>query len=373
MSGGYRNYLKKIIPRMALHSDIESLLCISPSTLHVKKWFQPIPNVEFINCQPYRVVCYGEYPNIKKALERFSPDLIFIPMERYLSFGKTPVVNMIQNMEPFTKGVHGNPFTEKLRHGLQSNVAKRSLRKADRVIAVSGFVRDFLINHWSIPEDKISLVYHGSDPVENKEGIRPSFIPKDWDGQFLFTAGSIRPARGLEDLLGAMKLLLPKTSEIKGLVIAGDCASNMIGYQRKLKSLIEAQGLSSKICWAGSLPENEMTWCYQNCRFFVMTSRVESFGIIAVEAMAHGCICIAADNPCLPEIFEDAAIYYPAKNWETLSEVITKVFCIDGQKRELMAEKAKKRAAQFSWDVCAETTISELKKTIETFNKNLTR
>src|SRR4030042_550502 len=163
MSGGYKKYLKNLIPRMALHNDIESLLCISPSTLHVEEWFQPIPKVEFANCQPYRVFHYRQDRNIRKALERFSPDLILIPTARYLSFGKTPVVNMIKNMEPFAGGMKGNSFTERLRHSLQYKVAKRTLRKADRLIAVSGFVRDFLINHWSIPEDKIGLIYYGSD------------------------------------------------------------------------------------------------------------------------------------------------------------------------------------------------------------------
>ena len=42
-----------------------------------------------------------------------------------------------------------------------------------------------------------------------------------------------------------------------------------------------------KIRWAGKLSEAEMDWCYSNCSLFVMTSRVESFGLTGVEALSH--------------------------------------------------------------------------------------
>ena len=73
---------------------------------------------------------------------------------------------------------------------------------------------------------------------------------------------------------------------------------------------------------AGNLSEKEMSWCYKNCKMFVMTSRVESFGIIAGEAMAHGYICISVDNPCLPEIFRVAAVYYLPRKGKLLAEAI---------------------------------------------------
>ncbi|MBT9150877.1 MAG: hypothetical protein DDT40_01056 [candidate division WS2 bacterium] len=60
---------------------------------------------------------------------------------------------------------------------------------------------------WRILNEKIGIVHHGIDIVRNEDSKRPHIIPEDWEGQFLFTAGSIRPARGLEDLLLGMKHL----------------------------------------------------------------------------------------------------------------------------------------------------------------------
>ena len=96
-----------------------------------------------------------------------------------------------------------------------------------------------------------------------------------------------------------------------------------------------------------------------------MTSRVESFGMIGGEAMSQGCICISADNPCLPELFGDAAIFYPSKDAKGLAEAIQAVLAWDDNQRKQASERAKNRAKEFSWDVCARKTVAELTKAVK--------
>ena len=363
ISGGYKKYLQNVIPRMAKDPTIEEILCATPYSINIKKWFSFLPKVKFVICKPYNFLHFSPDYKLKKFLDGFSPDIIFIPVERYFKFDGVPIINMIQNMEPFAENIDVNSFTDKCRMYIQHLVAKRAIRKSDRVIAVSKYVKKFLLDKWNVPEEKIGLVYHGIElPQLKEECIRPKNILKDWVGKFLFTAGSIRPARGLEDILEAMKYLMWEKRNIKGLVIAGEIELRMIPYPKKLEEWIKLNKLSSKIYWAGKLSEKEMSWCYKNCKMFVMTSRVESFGMIAGEAMAHGCVCISADSPCLPEIFGDAAVYYPSKRGEVLTEAIQTVFRWDSYKCKEMSEKAKRQAAKFSWDITTEKLLAELKK-----------
>ena len=135
-------------------------------------------------------------------------------------------------------------------------------------------------------------------------------------GEFLFTAGSIRPARGLEDILYALNSLALEKVNLN-LAIAGNTASNMLSYRSSLEKYILNNGLGKKVIWAEELNKSEMNWCYKNCKAFIMASRVEACPNTALEAMAHGCSCISSYNPPLPEIFADAAIYYVPK----------KIFC----------------------------------------------
>ena len=367
MSGGYRKYLCNVIPRMAKHDDVEAILCAMPESIGIQDWFDPMPNVRFVSCKQFRFLLSRRDVELLRELERFSPDVIFIPVERNFRFKSVPVVNMIQNMAPFVSNVNGNPVSERFRQWVQYVDGRRAIRNADGIIALSKFVSDFLETQWKIPAEKIGLVYHGIDVKGEEDGCRPNIIPDSWHDKFIFTAGSIRPARGLEDLLLAMKQLSLQGGKLLRLVIAGESGHSMAGYQKKLKDWAQENNLSDRICWVGNLNQKEMAWCYQNCIAFVMTSRVESFGMTGGEAMSHGCICISADNPCLPELFGDAAIYYPPKDGQALAEAIQTILTWDNNPRKVMSEKAKKQAAEFSWDVCAAKTVAVLQKAAEGF------
>lgn len=362
MSGGYRQYLRNVIPIMAAHKDVNSILCATPKSLNIRDWFDSPKNVRFIDCKPVRFLGPIHDQCLLQQIDAFSPDVIFVPLERSFHFKDVPVVNMFQNMEPFAPIGNESSFLERLRHRMQRIHGKRAVKGADRVIAISGFVSDFLATNWKIPKEKIGLVYHGIDVEKAEDGRRPNSIPDSWNNKFIFTAGSICPARGLVDLLLAMKHLSLQGDESVRLVIAGEPGRISAGHMKKLKALSEKNNLSDRICWTGSLNEKEMAWCYENSNAFVMTSRVESFGIIAGEAMAHGCICISADNPCLPEIFSDSAIYYPPKDAHSLAEAIKTVLSFDDNQRKTLSEKARQQAAKFSWDVCAEKVVKVLSK-----------
>lgn len=368
MSGGYQKYLENVLPRMAINDNIEEILCAAPLTVDIQSWFSFLPKVNFITCKPFNFIYYSPEHELKKALETFSPDIIFIPVERYFQFDRVPVVNMIQNMEPFAESVDENSFTDKCKLCIQRLVARKAIKKSDRTIALSKYVKEFLMYNWNIQEEKIGLVYHGIELPRLEEYVPPKNIPKDWEGNFLFTSGSIRPARGLEDVVGAIKYLILEKVNIGGLVIAGETELRMIPYRKKLEEWIKRNDLSSKIYWAGKLSEKEMSWCYKKCKIFVMTSRVESFGMIAGEAMVHGCVCISADSPCLPEIFRDAAIYYPPKKVELLAETIKSVSEWDDHQREEASKKARERASEFSWDTTVERLLVEFKKAIESLS-----
>ena len=365
ISRGYRKYLLNMIPRMARHSDVEAILCLSPKSLNVKSWFGALKNVYFENCPSLKLLCIGINLNLERALKEFCPDVLFIPTERYFQFDNLPVVNMIQNMEPFVYSGNKNPFSEKVINFLRKKNASKVMSRSVRIIAISKFVKKFLIDKFHIPDSNIGVVYHGIvDGIEDAKCLKPSAIPENWMNEFLFTAGSIRPARGLEDILYAMNSLTLKNINLK-LAIAGSTASNMLLYRSSLEKYILNNGLGKKVIWVEELSKFEMNWCYKNCKAFIMASRVEACPVIALESMLHGCISIAANNPPLPEIFGDTAVFYPPFDDKTLVETIQNVLTWDNHKINQISSKAKKRSAMFTWDRTVEQTINELKMAIE--------
>lgn len=367
MSGGYRKYLSYMIPRFASHPEVRSVLCAAPVSLGIQEWVGSFSNVQYVNCPAYKYSNLfsfsGKGSNLAGKLERFSPDVIFMPIERYYSFANVPVVNMVRNMEPLTTFEGKDSTLASLKKVAQYFDTRRSVKRSDFVVAISGFVKEFLLDQWSVPGEKVVVVYHGKNaPVPVQEEKIPETVPDEWKGNFLFTAGSIRPARGLEDIVSAMERI--SENMVKGLVIAGDTGIDMIRYREELEERVSLRGLASRVCWTGSLDEKRMAWCYRNCAAFVMTSRVESFGMIALEAMTYGCVCVAADNPCLPEIFGDAAMYYPPRDFNGLSESIRTVLEWNEERRNGLSRKAMERAGNFSWDITARETVEVLKMAI---------
>lgn len=360
---GYINYLHRILPCFARHERVSSLLVAMPEKINLSQWKNKYSFIDWISLETSFFFQQNIGKEAIKKVEQFDPDVIFIPTSRFWKKKDVAIVNMVRNMEPLVSNIRGNHLNDVVRNIARALSARMACRRASRVIAVSHYVGNFLLEQWHISPEKIAVIYHGTKQLASQyKPSPPPQIALHSQEDFLFTAGSIRPARGLEDILCAVKRLMLDGIDISKLVIAGSAHPKTISYQRKLKSWIETNKLPSKVYWVGTLNEEEMAWCYMNCRAFIMTSRVEACPNIALEAMSHRCICISADNPPLPEIFDGSSIYYTAGDGEDLAETMKTVFAWNDDQRKSMSEKAGRRAAEFSWDVCAKRTIATLIK-----------
>lgn len=362
MSGGYRKYLRNIIPRMAKHCNVAAILCVSPDSVGVQNWFDPMPNVRFVTCKPFRFPFPRRDIELLRELEAFSPDVIFVPVERPFSFKGVPVVNMLQNMWPMVNFSQKADVFLKTKLTIQKYIARKSVRSSSHIIAVSNFVRDFLISEWGVLPEKIDSIAYGSESDHDLIWIKPEAIEKAIENKFIFTAGSLRADRGLEDLILAAKDIDFNYLGVEKIIIAGGDIPGQSKYKNHLLSLIHLNNLTSRFVFLGNINEAQMKWCYQNCKLFVMTSRVESFGFIGLEAMANGCFCISADNPCLPEIFQEGALYYKPKDAKALANVINGVASLNEDQISDMARRAEEISKCFSWDKAADCLVKVLEQ-----------
>ena len=307
ISGGYREYLEQFLARADQDPRVESILFLSiPSICRMFSGYKKVKTFHI-------GLSYNFFPNtshVMKCLLDFSPDILYSPVEKMLpSYLSAPRIVMVQNMEPLLPQLGMNSFLLNLRHSLLSFLAKRAVRNADHVIALSRFVEAHLIDKLGLDEVKITRIPHGADIKSDLEARKPLQLnPED---KFIFTAGTISPARGLEDILSAfIKLKADEDYRELKLYIAGGVQPNSGKYYRYLQDKTASAGLADQVEWLGFVKPAEMKWCFSNCEVFVMTSRMESFGIIALEAMVYGARVVSSNSPCLPEIFGDYASYY---------------------------------------------------------------
>ena len=354
LSGGSRKYLEIVAPLLAKHPAVSRLdVFVPPQTLGDLNKCSRLDWESWTHNDVSR-----GFRGLRSVLLKRRPDVVFIPTARWLNCGESPVVSMVRNMEPLAVPFAGNPWLESLKTIGRRWVARRACRKSDRVIAVSDFVRDFLTAQWRMPADKVATVYHGIDLPGSDDDVRRPQALAALTRPFLFTAGSIRPYRGLEDAVGALPAILGQMDV--SLVIGGEAEPAMRPYLRRLQKQAEELGCADRVIWCGKLSQPEMAWCLRQCQAFQMTSRVEACPNIVLEAMSHSCISVSTDCPPMPEMYGDTALYYRTGDSRELAQQTIAALRMDSAARCALQKAAFHRAAEFSWQATVDSTVREL-------------
>jgi glycosyltransferase involved in cell wall biosynthesis len=352
LSGGYRKYLRTLVPRLRADPRVEHIQLFSHPAVAALDG----PDGSHTPWPP-RDHLFG-YRTLRRLVRESRPDVVFIPSARWLEFG-VPTAAMVRNMEPLVVPIAGNPPGEAARNLLRAWTARRSARRATRIIAVSHYVREHLMERWGIPASRIDVIYHGVDAPG------PGGVPADGadptDGEpFLLTAGSLRPARGLEDLLTALAALGGRGVRLR-LRVAGSAPPALAGYERRIRARAERLGVGGQVTWLGAVDPERLTPLYRQCAAFVMATRAEACPNTALEAMASGALCVSTDAPPMPEMFRDAALYYGREDGAQLAEVLHQILVSAPEAdRAGLRRAALERSRSFTWAETASRTVDAL-------------
>jgi glycosyltransferase involved in cell wall biosynthesis len=352
ISGGYLKYLHSLLPLLRRDARISQLDVFVPEGVRVDAGGP-------VRSWPLRDAFRG-YAALRRDLKALAPDVVFFPTARLIDCGRVPAVVMVRNMEPLTVPFGGNTWREALRNVARARVARQACRRASRVIAVSDHVRRFVTERWGLPAGKVGRVYHGIDATG-----APPVPPQQLEGmqRFVFTAGSIRPARGLEDLIRAAPALIAREPSLK-IVIAGKPDASTRPYETRMRRLSERVGAAAAIAWPGQLGPAEMAWGYERCAAFVVTSRAEACPNVALEALAHGAPVVSTSQDPMPEFFAGTAAYYRPKDPAELAARLASILTEPESDRARRRAAAIARAAEFPWSRTAEETIVQLQLAI---------
>jgi teichuronic acid biosynthesis glycosyltransferase TuaC len=143
--------------------------------------------------------------------------------------------------------------------------------------------------------------------------------------QILFV-GVVRPVKGLDILLDALRLLIERGHDVK-LVIAGE--SYYQSYRReydRLRQLVQGWNLGERIQFVGKISDAELVALMQSSALLVLPSRAESLGVVLIEALACGTPVVATRCGGPEDIVnEKVGMLVPPENPEALARGIEQV------------------------------------------------
>lgn len=203
-------------------------------------------------------------------------------------------------------------------HGIEvfepvSGLKKKLLQKADRILAVSSFTRQKLIDVQQVQQEKIIVFPNTIDPHFQLPAhfIKPAYLQQRYgiheNEKVIFTLTRLNSEegyKGYDKLISILPQLLQEGLQVK-YILAGKADAT---EAKRMQELISTLQLEQHVLMPGFIADAEINDHYLLSDVFVMPSKGEGFGIVFLEAMACGLPVIAGNKDGSTEALQFGAL-----------------------------------------------------------------
>lgn len=314
---------------------------------------------------PFLFIWFFEL-SIPRTLRKIKADLFYSP-DGYLSLrSKVPQVVEFHdlNFEHFPGDM------PKIHLWHYKKFFPQFARKAERIVTVSEFSKQDIVNCYGVDPQKIDVAYNGVNeifmPLEEaeKEKIRMQYA--GGHPYFMFV-GSLHPRKNLARLFTAFDRFKKRGDNEVKLVIVGEKR----WWTGPIQQAYDAMSCKDDVVFAGRLSAEDLHRVTAAAMASVYVSYFEGFGIPILEAFKCGTPVITSNVTSMPEVAQDAALLVDPFNEEAIADAMIKA--LDPDIRKELIEKGFVRAQAFSWDKAAEVIWNSLMKSDHGTNHHVSR
>jgi len=291
---------------------------------------------------------------VTKVIKKEQIDLMHFPHFNVpLSYNQRFIVtihDLIIDNFPDSRATNLPIWQYKIKLSVYKKILRHAVKKAEKIITPSQFVKDDLVGLYQVSPDKIKVIYEGYF-LEETQKSSSAFVKKEPLKPFLLYVGAFYPHKNLERLIKVFSRL-NKDKKFQ-LVIAGKKDEF---YQRLSKQIKD-----DDIIFTGFVAESELKDLYQRAVLFVFPSLYEGFGLPTVEAQAHRLPVAASNQSCLPEILEDSVQYFNPEDEEDMFNKISQVLNDQNLQQDLV-KRGLENIQRFSWHRMVKETLEIYQK-----------
>lgn len=225
-------------------------------------------------------------------------------------------------------------------------IEKEGFAMADKVVTVSGYTKNILVQKHQVSAAKIEVVHNGCD-TEEPPRLPPILSELKAQGKkIVLYHGRISIQKGVDYFVRAARRVVDTDPNVIFVISGwGDMKTQVI-------ELVGAMGLSKNVLFAGALWEEDRDRMYQSADLVVMPSVSEPFGLVPLEALQHGTSSIVTKQSGVAEVLTHAL---KVDFWDTdeMANQILSSLRYPAMRRQ-MVQEGKKQMLQMSWGHAAD-------------------
>jgi glycogen(starch) synthase len=238
------------------------------------------------------------------------------------------------------------------------------VRRADRVITCSQYMRRHVASVFEVPANRISAIQNGIDPrdlepvSDDLAGLRRRFAASD--ERLVLMVGRLVYEKGFHLALDALASVIRRLRDVR-FVVAGTGTA-----EAELKRQARRLRLSKHGTFLGWTGDDMLHSLYRVADLCIVPSIYEPFGLVALEAMASGCPCVVADTGGLREVVPadgTAGLRFRSRDSDALGKVLDEVLTDEQARAQLVAE-GREHVLRFGWPDVAQSTVAEYERLV---------
>ena len=257
--------------------------------------------------------------------------------------------------KPLLVHVHATEFDRSGGVGVNEdvyNIESEGFKMADKIITVSEYTKNIVIEKYGVPKEKIEVVHNGNSYMDidgSDEKVKALLRVKEHGDKIVLFLGRITLQKGPDYFIRTARKVIDVYPRVTFVVAgSGDMERQIVREASRL-------GLSDKIIFAGFLRGAEQKAMFRAADLYVMPSVSEPFGLVALESLSEGTPVIISKQAGVGEVLKHAL---KVDFWDT-DEMANKIVAVlsHGALYETLRQNGREEARSQTWGKAAEKVI----------------
>lgn len=358
--GGLGRYIEQLILNLEKIDNQNQYIIL----LRQENWSEYTPTNPNFQKILANIPWYGwkEQIFLPKIIKKLKADLVHFPHWNVPLFYRGNFVVTIHDLlllhYPTRRASTLGPLLYWFKNKIFLRVIKHAIRSSKKIIAVSEFTRQDIIDTLKINPDKIVTTLLSPSPIKDfNETIELNLAKKyTITKPYWLYVGVAYPHKNLETLLTAWQIFCDQYGQNYQLVLAG---KKNYFYER-LQKIINEKNIQNVIL-TDFVSDSELSALYKQASLYVFPSLYEGFGLPPLEAMQYDLPVISSSSTCLKEILAEGAAYFDPCQPEKIAQTAQLILNDPNQRQKLIVQ-GQKILQKYSWNKTAQQTIAVYQK-----------